>query len=136
MESDWAFGLMGGLLIGLSSAVFLLFNGNIAGISGLVGGVVQRLGSEQTAQRLLFLGGLLAGALAASVLAREPQLTIAAPIWMIVIAGLLVGVGTRFANGCTSGHGVCGMSRGSKRSIVATLTFMATAVAVATAMSS
>ena len=118
--------LLGGLLIGAGASLLLLFNGRIAGISGILGGVILPKPGE-VSWRLQFLGGLLAGAIAAALLAPgsfgdAPAL----PLGLIVAAGLLVGFGTRMANGCTSGHGVCGLGRVSKRSLVATLTFMAT----------
>lgn len=116
--------LIGGLLIGVSASVLLLFNGRIAGISGILGGIVIPKPGE-VAWRLCFLAGLLIGGLVAARLA--PAAFGAAPraSWAaIAVAGFLVGFGTRLSNGCTSGHGVCGLSRLSKRSIVATMTFM------------
>ena len=120
--------LVGGVLIGLSATGLLLFNGRIAGISGIVGGLLSPLESEDRGWRLGFLGGLLVGG--AVLAAREPELfaiTIERSTGAVVAAGLLVGFGTRLGAGCTSGHGVCGISRGSPRSIAATLTFMAVA---------
>lgn len=125
--------LLGGTLIGLSASLLLLAHGKVAGISGIVGGLLTR-GTSDVAYRVWFLVGLLAAGLglrwlypAAFPAAGAPS----APLWLIGVAGLLVGYGTRLGNGCTSGHGVCGLSRQSPRSLVATLTFMATgAVAV------
>jgi uncharacterized membrane protein YedE/YeeE len=124
--------LIGGVLIGLSATGLLLFNGRIAGISGIVGGLLAPLESGDRAWRIGFLGGLLLGG--AALAARAPELfaiTIERSTVAVVAAGLLVGFGTRLGGGCTSGHGVCGISRGSKRSIAATLTFMAVAGVVA-----
>ena len=117
--------LIGGALIGLSTSTLLLFNGRIAGISGIFGGLlVPRKGD--VAWRASFLAGLLAAglvlaALVPSAFPKEPL----RPLGLVALAGLLVGFGTRLGNGCTSGHGVCGISRLSARSTVATLSFMA-----------
>jgi uncharacterized membrane protein YedE/YeeE len=122
-------GLIGGLLIGLSTALMMLLNGRIAGISGIVGGLLTRTGSE-VGWRAVFVVGLLLGALV-YVLATGGTLpvNIQASLPVMVIAGLLVGFGTRLGSGCTSGHGISGIARFSKRSIVATLVFMGTAIA-------
>lgn len=123
MESQWLLSLGGGMLAGLSALILMLFNGRVAGISGILAGALQ----HRAPWRVLFLLGLGAGAWLALTLgwARMPAFT-TLPGWPVVLlAGLLVGVGTRLGNGCTSGHGICGMGRLSLRSIVATLTFMA-----------
>ena len=123
--TPWA-SLIGGLLLGVASAVFILINGRILGISGILGGLLPpKMGD--TAWRLAFLLGMLAAptvfmALAPPGLASEPRID--AGFWTVIAAGLLVGIGTRYASGCTSGHGVCGLSRLSPRSLVATLSFM------------
>ena len=123
--TPWA-SLIGGLLLGVASAVFILINGRILGISGILGGLLPpKMGD--TAWRPAFLLGMLAAptvfmALAPSGLASEPRID--AGFWTVIAAGLLVGIGTRYASGCTSGHGVCGLSRLSPRSLVATLSFM------------
>ena len=125
---DLMMGTMGGLLIGLSVAVMLLFVGRITGISGIVGGVIVPQKGE-TAWRVSFTGGLLTGGLLLWVLYPKafPVAQLQSMSWGIVIlAGLLVGVGTRMGSGCTSGHGICGIARFSVRSIVATLMFIAT----------
>jgi uncharacterized membrane protein YedE/YeeE len=121
---------LGGVLIGLSATVLLATHGRVAGISGIVG----RLWSANphgVAWRWWFIGGLLAGGVVVGAL--NPGL-LASSGWVstpkLVVAGLLVGIGTQLGNGCTSGHGVCGLARGSKRSLAATLTFMAVAAAV------
>ncbi len=116
---------IGGLLIGLGAAVMLMFNGRIAGISGIFEGVV--VPDEGTFDwKASFVGGLLAGGVLMVMLVPEWfAVAIDRPLAIFVIAGLLVGFGTRLGNGCTSGHGVCGLSRFSRRSVVATLSFMA-----------
>lgn len=117
-------GLIGGLLIGLATALLVLLNGRIAGISGIVGGLLARKGSE-VGWRAVFVAGLLLGAFV-YILATGGVLPvrIEASLPIMVVAGLLVGFGTRLGSGCTSGHGVSGVARLSKRSIVATLVFM------------
>ena len=115
--------LAGGLLIGLAAAVFILFNGRIAGISGILGGLL-RAQPGDVGWRLAFLLGLLAAPLLYGLFAVLPVATIEAGEGTLVAAGLLVGVGTRYGAGCTSGHGVCGISRMSPRSLVATAAFM------------
>ena len=129
MTIDWTHftpwsSLAGGLLIGLATALLLLLSGRIAGISGIVGGLL-RPGKGDVAWRVAFVVGLLAAPLVFSMAAPLPQVRIDAGTATWIIAGLLVGVGTRYGSGCTSGHGVCGLSRGSRRSIVATASFMA-----------
>lgn len=120
--------LAGGVLIGLASTSLLLLNGRVAGISGIAGGLVG-LDTRDRGWRLAFVGGLIGGGVLLGLLlpgaiGAPVNAGVAAPI----VAGLLVGFGTRLGGGCTSGHGVCGVGRGSSRSIVATLTFMATGV--------
>ena len=120
--------LCGGILIGLSASLLLLCDGKIAGISGIVGGLLSPTQND-TAWRVLFVVGLLTGGLLFSLF--SPQVftfSIARSTGALILAGLLVGFGTRLGNGCTSGHGVCGMSRFSLRSIVATVTFMVTGI--------
>lgn len=118
--------LLGGILIGLAASVLLLMNGRIAGISGIVGGLVMP-GTKDRLERLLFLVGLLGGGALLFWLRRESIPSASSlPVGLGAIAGLVVGFGTRLGNGCTSGHGVCGLSRLSARSLVATLTFMGT----------
>lgn len=132
MQIDWASftpwtSLAGGLLIGLAAAWLLLSNGRIAGISGILGGVLDSLGraSPDRRWRLLFLLGLIGAPWLYQAFTTLPTMTITAHTWQLVMAGLLVGVGTRYASGCTSGHGVCGLARLSPRSLAATATFMA-----------
>jgi len=116
--------LAGGLIIGAAAAVFVLFNGRIAGISGIVGGLLS-LPRNDIGWRLAFVAGLVGAPVIAAVLGKPAQVDIEANWSIVPVAGFLVGLGTRYASGCTSGHGVCGLSRGSLRSLVATLTFMA-----------
>ncbi|WP_417514785.1 YeeE/YedE family protein [Marinobacter sp.] len=115
--------LAGGVLVGLAAASFLLLNGRIAGISGILGGLLTPSAGD-ISWRIAFLAGLI-GAPALWVLAAElPPIEIEAGYPALIIAGLLVGIGTRYGSGCTSGHGVCGLSRLSPRSLAATLSFM------------
>jgi uncharacterized membrane protein YedE/YeeE len=121
--------LLGGVLIGLSAGLLWLFGGRIAGISGIFGGIVPLRGRE-IAWRLAFLAGLPLGAGAFYLLARPERLPrLDGPLPLLILAGLLVGLGTRIGGGCTSGHGVCGLARFSPRSLVAVLVFMATGAA-------
>lgn len=118
----------GGLLIGTAAALLLLLNGRIAGVSGMLA-IAARIGAGGPPGReaTAFVIGLPLGAALVAALVRRPELLIAASPPSLIVAGLLVGFGTRLGNGCTSGHGVCGMARLSPRSIAATLTFMTTA---------
>jgi uncharacterized membrane protein YedE/YeeE len=131
MNLDWAHftpwsSLTGGIVLGIASALFILINGRILGISGILGGLLPpKLGD--TTWRIAFLLGMFAAPTVFHAVVPAEYITaprIEATEWMIVVAGLLVGVGTRYASGCTSGHGVCGLSRLSPRSLVATASFM------------
>ncbi len=113
----------GGVLIGLAAAIFVLFNGRIAGISGILGGLLKPVRGD-IAWRVAFIAGLVGAPLAYAVFATLPAPDIDAGYLALILAGLLVGVGTRYGSGCTSGHGVCGISRLSPRSLMATATFM------------
>jgi len=115
--------LAGGLIIGAAAAVLVLGIGRIAGISGILGGLLG-LPRGDMAWRLAFLAGLIGAPILAAALGRPAVAEIDAGWTEIAVAGFLVGIGTRYASGCTSGHGVCGLSRGSVRSLVATLAFM------------
>ena len=115
--------LAGGVLIGIAAAMFLLLNGRIAGISGVIGGLFHPLKGD-VAWRAAFVLGLIGAPLAYLLFAALPTLQIDAPFGAVIVAGLLVGIGTRYGSGCTSGHGVCGLSRLSPRSVVATAAFM------------
>ena len=114
--------LAGGALIGLSAGLLILLAGKIAGIAGILGGLANR--SPDRTWRALFVLGLLISPWLWQLFAPLPSLTMVTSIPGLIIAGLLVGIGTRYANGCTSGHGICGLSRFSLRSLIAVLTFM------------
>jgi uncharacterized membrane protein YedE/YeeE len=120
-------GLLGGALIGASACLLLLLNGRIAGISGILGGLVSFAADWRW--RLAFVLGLLAGAGGYCVFVGPLRLDIQANTPTLIVAGLLVGAGTRLGSGCTSGHGVCGIARRSPRSLVATALFMACGIA-------
>lgn len=124
MDAAWGYGFLGGLMIGSAAAIYLLVNGRIMGASGILGELVDRSGRATAAERLVFLAALIGvpWAIAAATGGAETHLTGNRAV--IVAAGLLVGLGTRLANGCTSGHGVCGISRLSPRGIVATLLYV------------
>ncbi|GKX64169.1 YeeE/YedE family protein [Pragia fontium] len=117
--------LIGGLLIGCGAALLIIFNGRIAGISGILAGVLTGKG-EGIGWRVAFLLGMILSPLFYLLFQPMPQIDITVDWPELIIAGLLVGIGTRYGSGCTSGHGVCGLSRLSLRSLVATLTFMLT----------
>ncbi len=115
--------IAGGVLIGLASSLLILLNGRIAGISGILGGLLHP-GTNDVAWRFTFLAGLVVSPLVYSLLATLPLVEVEAEPWLLILAGLLVGFGTRLGSGCTSGHGVCGIARVSRRSIAATLVFI------------
>ena len=128
MTVDWnAFtpwsSLAGGALIGIAAAMFALFNGRIAGISGVLGGLLKPTKGD-IGWRVAFVIGLLVAPLLYALVAEVPRPEINSGYAALVVAGLLVGVGTRYGSGCTSGHGVCGLSRLSLRSLAATMAFM------------
>lgn len=131
MTASFLLPLLGGALIGLGVSLLLLTQGRVAGISGIVGSLLSPVRGD-IAWRVFFLGGLLTGGLllAWRLPASLPPMVLpdSGGTALLGVAGLLVGFGTRLGNGCTSGHGVCGLSRGSPRSLAATLTFMATGV--------
>jgi len=122
--------LIGGIMIGLGAAMLLLLNGRIAGISGILGGLLGKAFARQAESRsdagwrIAFLAGLVAAPLLYGAFTAPPAAQVDASVGTLAVAGLLVGLGTRYASGCTSGHGVCGLSRFSPRSLVATVTFM------------
>ncbi|WP_236011968.1 YeeE/YedE family protein [Marinobacter mangrovi] len=129
MTIDWTHftpmtALTGGIMIGLAAVILILVNGRIAGISGILGGLLTPSKGEN-AWRVAFLLGMVSAPLIWVVVAALPAIEIDASTPLLVIAGLLVGFGTRMGSGCTSGHGVCGLSRLSPRSLVATTLFMA-----------
>ncbi|WP_460043669.1 YeeE/YedE family protein [Pseudomonas sp. S2_H01] len=120
--------LIGGMLIGLAASLFIVANGRIAGISGLIGSLLQRRRTGAI-ENVLFLTGLLVAPLLWSLFSSLPTLEFSCGWPGLIVAGLAVGVGTRYGSGCTSGHGVCGIARASPRSIVATACFMFSGVA-------
>lgn len=133
MTIDWAnftpwSALLGGALIGIAASLFALMNGRIAGISGLLASLLQK-NTEGRGEKALFLLGLLLSPLLWWVFAGRPLAQFQSGALALLVAGLLVGLGTRYAAGCTSGHGVCGLSRLSPRSLLATLCFMASGFA-------
>ena len=128
MSIDWNHftpltALAGGVLIGIAAAMFVLLNGRIAGISGVLGGLLRPVRGD-SAWRMAFVLGLVGAPLVYLLFAALPRPQIDAGYGALILAGLLVGVGTRYGSGCTSGHGVCGLSRLSPRSLVATAAFM------------
>lgn len=128
MQVDWAHftpwaALAGGLLIGLATVALVLILGRIAGISGILGGLL-RPSKNDVGWRVAFIAGLIVAPLAYSLVTPLPALQIDAGTPLLIAAGLLVGIGTRYGSGCTSGHGVCGLSRFSPRSLAATLAYM------------
>lgn len=124
MEPDWIMGALGGLLIGLGGAVYLLMNGRIMGASGIVGGLIDGSGRSTAKERLSFLLGLIIAPAVIRFGVPDPETHATENVALLICAGLLVGIGTRMANGCTSGHGVCGISRLSLRGIVATVFYI------------
>ena len=133
MTIDWLHfdplnALTGGALIGLAAALLLLLNGRIAGVSGIVGGLLQTLTLKGLAWRVAFVAGLVLAPALYSLFSNLPAVRIEAGWGTLVLAGLLVGFGTRLGSGCTSGHGVCGLGRLSPRSLVATAVFMGTGI--------
>ncbi|HHX8536241.1 MULTISPECIES: YeeE/YedE family protein [Vibrio] len=124
-EVPWM-SLLGGIIVGVSAITLMLFTGKTAGISGILNGAV---GNADRAWRIVFLIAMaLGGVFAVYVLGGHVPDQYSGSLVLVIVAGLLVGVGTRIGNGCTSGHGICGIGRFSIRSVVATCTFMATAM--------
>lgn len=133
MSIDWPqftplSALLGGILIGIAVSMFALINGRIAGISSILGGLF-RMKAGSIGWRMAFLAGLIAAPLLYAAVATLPPITIATGWPVLILSGLLVGLGTRFGSGCTSGHGVCGLASLSVRSVVATLLFMGAGMA-------
>lgn len=124
MPQDWILGLIGGLIIGSAAALYLLGNGRIMGASGILGGLVDGSARETSTERGLFIAGLVLVPGAIALLRGGAETHLTQNLAVVIAAGLLVGIGTRLANGCTSGHGVCGISRLSLRGIVATLFYL------------
>lgn len=114
---------IGGILIGLAAVILLILNGRIAGISGILAGVLKPVKGD-TAWKLAFIVGILVAPLLFTAFVYAPEVTITTSTPLLIVAGLLVGFGTRLGGGCTSGHGICGMARFSRRSIIAVVIFM------------
>jgi uncharacterized membrane protein YedE/YeeE len=120
--------LIGGALIGLAAVMLMAVHGRVAGVTGILGGLLPPAPAPDWGWRLAFLAGMAGAPLAFRALAGEPAaIAVAAPTWLLFASGVIVGVGVTYGAGCTSGHGVCGLARGSGRSVVAVLTFMAAA---------
>jgi len=129
METDWIMGLVGGLVIGLAASLYLLGNGRIMGASGIIGGLIDKSGWSSAADRIVFLIGLiLAPSMYIFIFDIEADTKATTNIIILIFAGLLVGIGTRLANGCTSGHGVCGISRLSIRGMTSTIFYIVAGV--------
>jgi len=126
MNPDWLNALIGGIMIGTASGMLILGNGRIAGISDILGRLIARTKPTDWMERSLFISGLLAAPFAFFAAGNAPELHVTNSLPLLILGGLAVGIGARMGSGCTSGHGVCGNARLSKRSIVATLTFIAT----------
>jgi uncharacterized membrane protein YedE/YeeE len=124
MFTDWIYGLLGGLLIGSGGLTLLVFNGQIMGASGILGRLIETGQANEKFERLVFLGGVFGAPLIILNYADLHETNITTNPFQLIIAGLLVGAGTRIANGCTSGHGVCGISRLSIRGLTATAAYI------------
>ena len=124
MEQDWIWGLVGGFMIGIAGALLLLANGRVMGASGIFGGLVDKSGWSNAKERVAFILGTMLFPMAIIPLYDSVDTHLTDNYWIIIIGGILVGLGSRTANGCTSGHGVCGISRFSLRGIVATVFYI------------
>jgi uncharacterized protein len=123
-QTNWTLGLVGGLMIGCAAAIYLVMNGRIMGASGILGGLVDGSGKSNRAERATFIAALIAAPALAALAFGAPETHATRFLAILLAGGLLVGLGTRIGSGCTSGHGVCGISRLSRRSIIATLVFL------------
>lgn len=130
MEISWIYGLVGGLMIGCAAAVYLLVNGRIMGASGIAGSIVDGTAGSAFWERAAFLAGVIGVPAVAALFVKMPATNVTSNIPLLLVAGVLVGLGTRLGSGCTSGHGVCGMSRLSVRSIIATCIYIGAGVVV------
>jgi len=128
MNPDWISGLAGGLMIGVAASAFLLMNGRIMGASGILGGLIDLTGQENARERIIFLLGLVISPVLLIQFTGVKDTHLTSNISLIISGALLVGIGTRLANGCTSGHGVCGISRLSLRGIMATIFYLLSGV--------
>ena len=130
MEISWIYGLIGGLMIGCAAAVYLLVNGRIMGASGIAGSIVDGSAGSAWGERAAFLVAVIGMPAVASLFMDMPATNVTSNVPLLIVAGVLVGLGTRLGSGCTSGHGVCGMSRLSVRSIIATVIYIGAGVLV------
>ena len=128
MNPDWISGLAGGLMIGVAASAFLLMNGRIMGASGILGGLIDLTGQANARERIIFLLGLVISPVLLIQFTGVKDTHLTSNISLIISGALLVGIGTRLANGCTSGHGVCGISRLSMRGIMATIFYLLSGV--------
>ena len=128
MNPDWISGLAGGLMIGVAASAFLLMNGRIMGASGILGGLIDLPGHANARERIIFLLGLVISPVLLIQFTGVKDTHLTSNISLIISGALLVGIGTRLANGCTSGHGVCGISRLSLRGIMATIFYLLSGV--------
>lgn len=124
IPTDWIFGLIGGLMIGTAAAMFLLINGRIMGASGIMGELVDNIAGRRRLENIAFVCAVIIGPMLMLLIEPPKAHNISNDFTLLIIAGFVVGIGTRMANGCTSGHGVCGISRFSVRGIAATITFL------------
>ena len=124
-EANLLGGLIGGVLIGIAASLLLLLNGRIAGVSGILSGIFGSTSGVERFWRVVFVVGLICGAAIYSFAAGGLAIELRASDLTLIVAGLLVGFGTKLGSGCTSGHGVCGLARGSPRSLAATITYIA-----------
>jgi len=134
MNPEWINGLIGGGLIGAAAGLLLLGNGRIAGISGILGGMLDTSSVAMWTERTVFIGAILVSPIIYLALIGDKQIVVTSDAGLLIAGGLLVGFGSRLGSGCTSGHGVCGSARLSKRSMAAMATFMATAIATVAIM--
>jgi len=130
IEQDWLYGLLGGIFIGLAGSMYLLVNGKIMGASGIIEGLILKSKVDEYLEKISFIIGLILLPAIMSITYNLSKTNITSNLYLIIIGGLLVGFGTTLANGCTSGHGVCGISRMSLRSIIATIFYIISGVAI------
>lgn len=124
IPTEWVWGLAGGLMIGAAAAIYLLVSGRIMGASGILGGLVDGSARSDRTERLAFIAGIVGAPAIVALVTHTPETNITGDLAVIALGGVIVGIGTRMANGCTSGHGVCGMSRFSVRGIVASAVYV------------